>query len=361
MPKIDRLLEIVKTAGASDLHLVAGSVPMIRANGRLEKTRHRLLADEDIRQLVYEILSDKQINQFEETGDLDLSYGAANIARVRVNVYLTQSGMAAAIRLIPENPPDLGSLGFSEAVSRLTENKSGLVLVTGPTNSGKTTTLAAMVDHINTEFSRHIITLEDPIEYIHDNQNSLISQRQIGLHAESFAVALRAALREDPDVILVGEMRDIETISLAVTAAEVGLLVMGTLHTCSAAATVDRMIDIFPADQQQQIRIMLADSLKGVVSQQLLRRADGAGRIVAYELMLQNSSIAGMIRERKTHQIPNAIQTGGKAGMRLLDNHLKALVDSGQVTAREAMRFADDPAQFYDQVTDNKHPETVSR
>lgn len=346
MAKIDQLLEIVKAANASDLHLVSGSVPMIRVHGELEKTRHRRLSDEDIKHLVFELLSDEQIRLFEKTGDLDLAHGIPGQGRFRLNIYRTQTGIAAAIRLIPQDLPDLEQLGFNDTVAKLAESKSGLVLITGPTNSGKTTTLAAMIDYINTNFNKHIITLEDPIEYVHANKNSLISQRQIGLHSTSFAASLRAALREDPDVVLVGEMRDPETISLAVTAAEVGLLVMGTLHTASASATVDRIIDVFPAEQQPQIRIMLADSLVGIISQQLLRRAEGRGRVVAFELLLRTTSIAGLIRDGKTHQIPTAIQTGSKQGMRLMDAHLKALVDSGQIKAREAMRFATNPAAF---------------
>jgi twitching motility protein PilT len=346
MPKIDNLLEIVGSAKASDLHMVAGSVPVIRVDGQLEKTRHRVLSNKEIQQLVYEILTDEQIRHFEKSGDLDLAYSSEGAARYRFNIYQTHTGIGVAVRLIPERPLDLASLGFSPAVGELAEAKSGLVLVTGPTNSGKTTTLAALIDHINTNFSRHIITLEDPIEYLHANKNSLISQRQIGLHSTSFGAGLRAALREDPDVILVGEMRDIETISLAITAAEVGLLVMGTLHTCSVAATVDRIIDVFPAEQQQQIRVMLADSLGGVLSQQLPRRADGRGRIVAYELMVRSTSIAGMIREHKTYQIPTAIQTGRKLGMQLLDSHLKEMVDGGLITVQEAIKHAADATRF---------------
>lgn len=346
MAQIDELLQVIKTADASDLHLVAGSVPMIRIGGLLEKTRHRVLTGDEIRHLVFEILTDKQIKQYEKTGDLDLAYGIEGLARFRVNVYKTQRGIAVAFRLIPDEVLDLETLGFSPAVAGLAELHSGLVLVTGPTNSGKTTTLAAMCDHINTNFSKHIISLEDPIEYIHANKNSLVSQRQIGLHSESFDMALRAALREDPNVILVGEMRDIETISLAVTAAEVGLLVMGTLHTCTAPATIDRIIDVFPPEQQQQIRVMLANSLRGIVAQQLVRRNDGHGRTVAYELMLQTPSISSLIREAKSHQISNAIQTGGKLGMRLLDNHLKALVEGGVIPAQEAIRVANEPSRF---------------
>ena len=346
MPKIDDLLKIVKSAGASDLHLVAGSVPLIRVHGQLEKTRHRRLSDNEVTQLLYEILSDDQIRGFERSGDLDLAYGTPGIGRFRINVYKTHQGAGGAIRVIPEEPSDLATLGFSPAVNKLVENKAGLVLVTGPTNSGKTTTLAGMVEHINVNFSRHIVTLEDPIEYIHANKNSLVTQREIGLHSASFSSGLRAALREDPDVILVGEMRDMETISLAITAAEVGLLVLGTLHTSSAAATVERIIEVFPVDQQQQVRVMLADSIGGVVSQQLPRRADEKGRVVAYELMVRSSSIVGMIREHKTYQLHTAIQTGGKQGMQLLDNHLKELVDAGKISPGEAVRCANDPSRF---------------
>jgi len=346
MAKIDNLLKIVKLAEASDIHLGPGSVPIIRVNGELEKTKHRQLTEDDVKQLLYELMADDQIRQFERTGDYDLAYGIEGVGRFRLNVFRTSKGVSASIRLISDEILDLETLGFSEAVSHLAESKSGLVLVTGPTNSGKTTTLAAMVDHINTNFSKHIITLEDPIEYVHQAKNSLISQRQIGLHSQTFSSGLRAALREDPDVILVGEMRDMETISLAVTAAEVGLLVMGTLHTCSASATIDRIIDVFPPDQQAQIRIMLADSVAGIISQQLLRRADANGRVVAYELMLKSASISSLIREAKTHQIPSAIQTSSKKGMRLLDSHLKELVDSGQVAANEAAKLADNPSGF---------------
>jgi twitching motility protein PilT len=346
MAKIDKLLRIVKSAQASDLHLVAGSVPIIRVHGRLDKTKHRRLSDEEIRQLVFEVLSDEQIRKFEQTGDLDFAHGIDGEARFRFNIYRTQTGTAAAIRLIGDNIGDLKSLGFSHTVSELAESKSGLVIVTGPTNSGKTTTLAAMVDHINTNFSKHIVTLEDPIEYIHHNKNSLISQRQIGMHAQSFASALRATLREDPDVILVGEMRDMETISLALSAAEVGLLVMGTLHTSNATATIDRIIDVFPSKQQSQIRIMLAGSLTGIISQQLLQRAKGTGRICAYELLLRTTSVSSLIREGKTYQIPTAIQTGNNVGMRLMDSHLRALVESGQVLPQEAMKYAENPNAF---------------
>jgi twitching motility protein PilT len=350
MPRIDQLLKIVKSAKASDLHLAAGCVPMIRVDGQLEKTRHHRLGSDEIKSLIWEMLSDEQIRRFERTGDLDFSYGLPELARFRINVYRQYTGLAAAIRLIPDAPQSLEELGFPSQLAELVERRSGLFLVTGPTNSGKSTTLSALVDYLNTKYSRHIITLEDPIEYIHPPKNSLITQRQIGLHAESFSSALRAALREDPDVILVGEMRDTETIGLAVTAAEVGVLVLGTLHTCTAAATIDRIIDVFPPDQQQQTRIMLADTLIGVISQQLVNRADGDGRVAAYELMVNTTSIKTLIREARSHQIPSVIQTGRAKGMRLLDNHLKALVDSGVITAEHAVRTAVHPDSFYEKI-----------
>jgi twitching motility protein PilT len=346
MAKIDQLLEIVKQANASDLHLNVGTVPIIRVNGILEKTRSSKLTGDSIKQLLYEILPDNQIKLFEKTGDLDFSYGIEGVARFRINLYQTFTGVGAAIRLIQDDITDLLGLGFSEAVVKLTEFKSGIVLVTGPTNSGKTTTLSAMVDYINTHYSKHIITLEDPIEIVHKNKNSLISQRQIGLHSESFPMALRAALREDPDVILVGEMRDTETIALATTAAEIGLLVLGTLHTRTAAGTVNRIIDVFPPEQQQQIRIMLSEALVGVVAQQLVRKADGSGRTVAFELLTHNTSLANLIREAKTHQITTIIQTGKKQGMQLLDDHLKEMVAAGTITNEEAMRVAINSEQF---------------
>ena len=358
MPKIDELLRIVKQANATDLHLAAGCVPMIRVKGELQKTRHKRLDSAGIQQLIYEILAADQIRAFEQQGDLDCAYGINGLARFRVNAYRMHTGLAVAIRVIPDIVPPLTELGLPDSLAELAHRRSGLLLVTGPTNSGKTTTLAAIVDHLNTHFSRHIITLEDPIEYVHESKNSLISQRQIGLHAGSFAGALRAALREDPDVILVGEMRDTETISLAITAAEVGLLVLGTLHTNTAAATVDRMVDVFPPEHQQQMRIMLADTLIGVISQQLVNRADGSGRIIAYELMVSTMAIRSLIREGRTRQIPSVIQTGRKQGMRLLDNHLKALLDSGHIAASEAVRVASDPEQFCRRI-DNEQPEPV--
>ncbi len=358
MAKIDEILRIVKDFNASDLHLVAGGPPVLRVNGQLSRARHKNMDSENIQQLLFEILTVGQIGRFEKDGDLDFAYSIPDVARFRINLYRSQSGTGAAIRLIPDNILDLQTLGFSEPVSKLAQSKSGLLLVTGPTNSEKTTTLAAIVDHINTHSARHIITLEDPIEYVHHSKNSLVTQRQIGLHSPSFAQGLRAALREDPDVVLVGEMRDMETMSLAVTAAELGVLVLGTLHTNTASGTVNRIIDVFPNEQQQQIRIMLSDTLLGIISQQLLRRADGAGRVAAYELLIRNTSISNLIRESKVHQIPTAIQTGRKLGMRLLENHLTMLLEEGIITLEEAIRVANDPTHFYSRLT-GKKTETI--
>jgi len=346
MAKIDQLLQIVKDADASDLHLASGSVPVVRVNGQLEKTAHKRLTNDQVKALLYEILSDEQIRQFEREGDLDVTYGVTSVARFRINIYHTNAGVGAAIRLIPDAVSDLASLGFPDTVGQMAEQRSGLILVTGPTNSGKTTTLAALIDHLNTNFARHVITLEDPIEYAHENKNSLVTQRQVGLHVRSFAAGVRAALREDPDVIMVGELRGTETIKQAITAAETGLLVLGTLHTTSAPATIDRLVDVFPSGEQQQIRVLLADTLIGIVSQHLLTKASGHGRVLAYELLLRTDSISHLIREGRTVEMASIIQSSRKQGMRLLDNHLKALVDAGIIKAEEAVRVATDPSPF---------------
>ncbi len=343
MPRIDAFLQIMSQVGASDLHIGDGSEPLVRINGLLEKTRHKALTVDEVRLLLYELLTDRQIERFEQAGEIDLAYTLEGFARFRVNMFRKHPGLAAAFRLIPQDIPTLDRLGFPDILKEILAKRSGLILVTGPTNSGKTTTLAAMVDHLNEHMNYHIITLEDPLEFIHPNKNCLIHQRQIGEHSLSFANALRAALREDPNVILVGEMRDNETISLALTAAEVGLLVLGTLHTKSAAQTISRVIDAFPVDQQPQIRLALSEILIGICSQQLLRRAEGSGRIAALEIMVRNHAIANLIRENKTHQITNSIVMGRKEGMQLMDDHLKHLVTQKLVTAEEAARFSENP------------------
>jgi twitching motility protein PilT len=343
MAKIDAFLRIMQEHDASDLHIGAGFEPMLRIHGTLEKTSHRVLTIEEVKVLVYELLSDSQIEVLEKNGDLDFSYTLPGVARFRINVFHKHPGLGAAFRMIPHEIPTLDSLGFPDILKRMLHQKNGLILVTGPTNSGKSTTLAAMVDYLNDHMNYHMITLEDPLEFIHENKNSLINQRQIGEHSRSFASALRAALREDPNVVLVGEMRDLETISLAITAAELGLLVMGTLHTKSAAQTISRIADAFPVDQQAAVRLTLSEVLVGICSQQLLRRADGVGRVAALEIMVGTPAIRNLIREGKSHLVPNVIMTAKKEGMQLLDQHLRELVSRRIVSADEAARYATEP------------------
>lgn len=343
MAKIDAFLRIMQEHDASDLHIGAGYEPMLRIHGVLEKTSHRQLTADEVKVLCYELLTDVQIEALEKNGELDCAYTLAGVARFRINMFKKFPGMAAAFRIIPHIMPTLASLGMPEAVERMLQQRSGLILVTGPTGSGKSTTLAAMVDHLNQHMNFHMITLEDPLEFIHSNKNSLINQRQIGEHSQSFANALRAALREDPNVVLVGEMRDLETIALALTAAELGLLVLGTLHTKSASQTIGRVADAFPADQQPAIRLTLSEVLVGICSQQLLKRADGSGRVAALEVMLGTHPVRNLIREGKSHLVNNVIMTAKKEGMQLLDQHLKDLVTQGVVTADEAARFAVEP------------------
>lgn len=343
MPKIDPILQVMANVGASDLHLGAGAPPLLRIHGALEKTRHKALSADEVRLLLYELMGDEQIQRFEQVGELDFAYTVEGLARFRVNIFKKHPGIAAAFRMIPHKVPTLQDLSFPAVLSQMLSQKSGLILVTGPTNSGKTTTLAAMVDYLNEHMAYHIITLEDPLEYIHTDKNCLIHQRQIGEHSLSFAAALRAALREDPNVVLVGEMRDNETIALALTAAEIGLLVLATLHTKSAAQTISRLVDSFPVDQQSQIRMTLSEVLVGICSQQLIRRADGKGRVAALEILVRNHAVATLIRESKTHQIQNAILTGRKEGMQLMEQHLKELISRNVITLQEAARHVDNP------------------
>jgi len=344
--RIDTFLEIMQKAGASDLHLSTDAVPMLRINGHLEKTRHRSLTGDEVRLLMYELLTDAQIERFEAEGELDCAYTLDGVARFRINVYKKYPGIAAAFRIIPHEVPTLDELGFPPVLKSLLQKRAGLVLVTGPTNSGKSTTLAAMVDYLNEQMKYHIITLEDPLEFLHRNKQCLINQRQIGEHSRSFAAALRAALREDPNVILVGEMRDLETIALAITAAELGLLVLGTLHTKSAAQTIGRISDAFPADEQPAMRLALSEVLVGICSQQLLARADRPGRVAALEILVANGAVRNLIREGKNHQVNNVIVTGRKEGMKPLDQHLRELVEAGIVARDEAARYALDPTSF---------------
>jgi twitching motility protein PilT len=330
--------------GSSDMHLGVGIPPLLRLSGTLKKIDYPPLTDEVLRPMLYEILTEKQIERFETTRDLDFAYSAEGIARFRANYYMKHTGIAAAFRVIPFEILSLEKLNAPDVFKNLCEYKNGLVLVTGPTGSGKSTTLAAMIDHVNATKHEHILTLEDPLEFIHPPKQALISQREIGDHSESFASALRAALREDPDVILVGEMRDLETIQLAISAAETGHLVFGTLHTNSAAKTVDRIIDVFPADRQSQVRTMLSESLRGVISQALPKTADGNGRCAAYEVMVATAAIRSLIREQKTFQITSAISTGRREGMHTMDQHLIELIHTGKIKLSEAMKFSENSA-----------------
>ena len=346
MARIDALFNMMKEQGASDLHLSSGNPPIFRLRGEMVRLNFKVLAHDEIKTILFEILSEKQKAQFEETKDLDFAYEVPGIARFRGNIMMQYRGIAAVFRIIPTKILSADELGLPEGVRRMTAFKKGLVLVTGPTGSGKSTTLAGMIDLINSTRKEHILTFEDPLEFIHENKMSLLNQRQIGEHTESFAAALKAALREDPDVILVGEMRDLITIQLAMSAAETGHLVFGTLHTSTAAKTVDRIIDVFPTDQQEQVRAMLSESLKGVVCQQLLKTADGKGRVAALEIMIGNPAVGNLIREGKTYQIPSIMQTAKKDGMQLMDQHLLDLLKTKKVNPEEAYRCAIDKKQF---------------
>jgi len=319
---------------------------MIRASGQLRPAIDQVLNNEQFLALLYEIMSEAQRLDFEENHDLDFAYEVPALkARFRANIFMGRLGISAVFRIIPAEILTAEQLGLPQSVLDFTEYKKGLVLVTGPTGSGKSTTLAAMIDHINRSRNEHILTVEDPIEFVHQAQKSLINQREVGVHTHSFASALKAALREDPDIILVGEMRDLETIELAITAAETGHLVFGTLHTSSAAKTVDRLINVFPTTQQEQIRTMLAESIRGVVAQQLLRTTDGK-RCAAIEILKVNAAAANLIREGKTFQLPSIMQTGRRDGMQLMDQALQDLVKAEKVSMEEACRFAVNKSQF---------------
>ncbi len=337
---IDDLLHIVVDRNASDLHLSADCEPVIREDGQLKRLNYIKVPYNISQRMMYDILSDEQIHKFETTMELDFSYSLPRRARFRVNMYRDRGTVAAAFRLIPQKIPTCRDLNLPLLLEQLTEKPRGLVLVTGPTGSGKSTSLAAMIDFINSQHSHHIITIEDPIEYLHSNKLSVINQRELGQDTKSFGAALRASLREDPDVILVGEMRDLETIQLAITAAETGHLVFATLHTNTAAESIDRMIDVFPPGQQEQIRIQLSNNLIAVIAQQLLARAGNPGRVPAIEIMIATPAIRNLIRENKTHQIPSVIQTSANVGMVAMDQTLRDLYLKGVITLEDAMTRA---------------------
>jgi twitching motility protein PilT len=361
---IDELLRYAAKYGASDLHITAGNPPIIRVNGRLKKIPGPVLGADDAQALVYSILTDEQREAVERKRELDLSYTWGDASqrvlpesvtleymtperiRARVNVFLDLGGIGAAFRIIPAKIRTLEELPAPPSVAELTRAHSGLILVTGPTGCGKSTTLASMIDLIDQERAVRIITIEDPIEYIFRPRNCLISQREIGTHSRSFAAALRAGLREDPDVILVGEMRDLETISLALTAAETGHLVLSTLHTNSVAETVDRVIDVFPADQQEYVRQIFASVIRGIISQTLLPRKDGRGRVAAMEVLIATPAVKNLIREAKSHQIPSLVQTGSQYGMQTMDHCLEVLLEKGLIAPEIAYAFATDKKLF---------------
>lgn len=337
---IDELLHIVVDKNASDLHVCAYSEPIIREDGALKRLNFEKFTPQQTQRMMYEIIADEHIHRFETTLELDFSYTLPRRARFRVNMYRDKGAIAGAFRLISSRIPTVRELNLPPILETLTERPRGLILVTGPTGSGKSTSLAAMINHINVNKSLHIITIEDPIEYLHTHKLSLINQRELGSDTKSFANALRACLREDPDVLLVGEMRDPETIGLAITAAETGHLVFATLHTNNAAESIDRIIDVFPPGQQEQIRIQLANNIVAIVSQQLLPRASGPGRVPACEIMVATPAIRNLIRENKTHQIPSVIQTSANVGMMSMDQHLRDLYMKGVVTMDEIMTRA---------------------
>ena len=342
MAKVDVLLNMMINHQASDLHISAGEPPVLRIHGRLQRVKYHNLSPQEVEVLLLELLEEEQLALLQTRKYIDFAYEMEGQARFRVNVFIERRGYGGAFRLIPPEIKTLRELMLPESVQALSRQRSGLVLVTGPTGSGKSTTLAAMIDLINKEQSYHIITLEDPIEFIHPKGKCLIHQRQIGFHVESFASGLRAALREDPDVILVGEMRDLDTIQLALTASETGLLVLGTLHTSSAHKTVDRIIDVFPTGQQPQIRTVLSESLRGVVSQRLLRKADGKGRIASVEVMITNQAIQNLIREAKTYQIPTVLQTGKISGMQTMEDHIKSMAQDRIIDSEETALYLDE-------------------
>jgi twitching motility protein PilT len=346
MATIDSYLQEILQRRASDLHFIAGDPARLRVNGELTTLRPDTLSAEFVRQALYEVMPPKAIQRFEAQDGADFAYTLGELGRFRVNVMRQLNGMGAVFRAIPSKALTMDELKLPEAVRTLARANNGLILVTGKTGSGKSTTLAAMIDDINKRDKGHILTVEDPIEFVHTRRNCLISQREIGVHAPSFASALHSALREDPDVVLVGEMRDLETIGIAVTAAEMGILVMGTLHTNGAAQTVDRIINVFPSDKQSHVRTMLSTSLRGVISQQLLQRADKAGRVAALEILVNTPATANLIRQGKLDQLENAMQAGAQNGMRTMDSSIQALLDQKIVSGSEAFRKGINKARF---------------
>jgi twitching motility protein PilT len=352
MPDLDKFLKEMVQSGASDLHMVPARPPMLRLRGELVPTKNETLSHAINERLFFEIMTPEQRQKLKTTLELDRAYEIDGLARFRCNFFYQQRGVSAVFRVIPTDIKNLEQLGMPQGVHNLLKIQRGLSLVTGPTGSGKSTTLAAIIDWINRNSEKHIITIEDPLEFVHPNRRSLVTQREIGTHAKSFGDALRVASREDPNIILVGEMRDLETISLALTCAELGILVFGTLHTNSAVKTIDRIINAFPANQQNQVRSMLSESLKAVLAQQLLKTKDGKGRCAAVEILISSPAVGNLIREAKLNQIASVIQTGSSEGMQTMDQALQRLLDEGRITAEAAYFKAIDKSLFASQCKD---------
>ncbi len=343
---ISSLLQFACEQDASDLHISAGETPILRVQGDMKRVSSDILSADETRKMIYDIMNDYQRKIFEELNDVDFSIEFGEVARFRVNVFCQQRGMGAVFRKIPTKILTMEELGLPRIFSNVIRKERGLILVTGPTGSGKSTTLAAMINQINEEREGHILTIEDPVEFVHKSKKCLVNQREVGAHTKSFSNALRAALREDPDYILVGEMRDLETIQLALTAAETGHLVFGTLHTSSAPKTVDRVIDVFPASQQGQVRAMFAESIQAIITQTLCKKV-GGGRIAALEILLGTTAVKNLIREGKIHQIPSTMQTSQGVGMQTLDMHLKTLVEKGLIEKDVALEKAENPQAMF--------------
>ncbi len=347
MAELDRLLRHLKEHKGSDLHLAAGRPPRVRVNGELAEIPNAApIGDPELRELLKEVAAEYRWAEFEKDHDADFAYGLEGVARFRANYFVQQHGVGAVFRIIPEKILSSDDLKLPPAITKLADLRQGLVVVTGPTGSGKSTTLAAIIDKINRETSRHIVTIEDPVEFVHQNRQSVLSHREVGYHTKGFAPALRAAVRQDADVVLVGEMRDRETIALAITAAEMGMLVFGTLHTNSAAKTIDRIIDAFPATEQPQVRLSLSESLAAVVAQLLLPTADGKGRMAVHEILLRTSGLPNLIREGNIQMLASVIQGGKNEGMQAMDDALFALASSGAIAGRDAYMKANDKTRF---------------
>jgi len=354
--KIDAFFQLMHEQGASDLHLVAGSQPILRVHGDMERVKYKALENDELKAMLYEIAPENKIKVFEETGDVDFAYEIPNLARYRANYFQQKWGVGAVFREIPSTILTAEQLGLPKVITKLSMLHKGMVLVTGPTGSGKSTTLAAMMDYVNRNKKSHIITVEDPVEFVHKSQSCIVNHREVGVHTKGFKSALRGALREDPDIILVGEMRDLVTIELALEAASTGHLVFGTLHTQSAAKTVDRIIDVFPAHQQSQIRTTLSESLKGVIAQNLFKRIDKKGRMAVLEVLVVTPAVSNLIREGKTFQIPSAIQTGKKFGMQSLDDAILIALEAKKISPEDAynkaivkerfVQFLSEPPEF---------------